>query len=245
MKHFLIAITIVSILCFSPTWAGPSDDANASAAYKIGDYATVLKIVRPLAEQGNAKAQSNLGLMYQQGKGITRDSSQAVKWYRLAAEQGFSTAQYNLGNMYHTGDGVVQNYAEASKWYRLAAAQGNAAAQSKIASNSVNSNLLSYIERYNKRLPSMVAPTLRQELTSAAKNEITFSYTEITKTALELAPLNLAITQRPYIFPSICQASDTGRMLSEGISFKYLYYGKDGKLAAQLIFQPNDCRSAH
>ena len=41
-----------------------------------------------LAEQGDADAQYNLGLMYYRGDGATQNYAEAVRWYRLAAEQG-------------------------------------------------------------------------------------------------------------------------------------------------------------
>ena len=67
--------------------------------------------------------------MYRNGKGVTQDNKEAVKWYRLAAEQGHVDAQYNLGWMYDKGRGVTQDYKEAMKWFRLAAEQGDEVAQ--------------------------------------------------------------------------------------------------------------------
>ena len=81
------------------------------------------------AEQGYAKAQFNLGLMYYNGQGVRQDYTQAVQWYRKAAEQGDAEAQYNLGVMYYDGQGVRKDYVEAVKWYRKAAEQGYAKAQ--------------------------------------------------------------------------------------------------------------------
>jgi TPR repeat protein len=107
--------------------AGPYEDATA--AYQRGDFATALRLVRPLAEQGFAKAQFNLGFMYDNGQGTAQDYREAIKWYRLAAEQGFAQARFNLGFMYDQGQGVAQDYLEALKWYRLAAEQGLAGAQ--------------------------------------------------------------------------------------------------------------------
>ena len=69
------------------------------AAYDRGDYATALKEFRPLAEQGNADAQFNLGFMYENGLGVPQDYAEAVKWYRNAAEQGYAQGQANLGLM--------------------------------------------------------------------------------------------------------------------------------------------------
>ena len=81
------------------------------------------------AEQGNADAQFNLGVMYDNGRGVRQDYAQAVQWYRKAAEQGYADAQYNLGVMYAQGQGVRQDYTQAMQWYRQSAEQGNAKAQ--------------------------------------------------------------------------------------------------------------------
>jgi len=98
-------------------------------AYMRGDYATALKEFRVLAEQGDADAQYNLGLMYDKGHGVAQDYKEAMKWCRKAAEQGHAYAQYYLGFMYRDGHGVIQDYKEMLKWYRKAAEQGHAAAQ--------------------------------------------------------------------------------------------------------------------
>ena len=76
-----------------------------------------------LANQGDATAQYNLGLMYANGQGVTQSYTEAVKWYRLAADQGFAQAQFNLGNMYANGRGVAKDYVEAERWWRLVADQ--------------------------------------------------------------------------------------------------------------------------
>ena len=89
-------------------------------AYKRGDYATALKEWRPLAEQGDADAQFNLGVMYDNGRGVTQDYAEAVKWYRRAAQQDLGEAQTNLGVMYQNGRGVTQDYVQAHMWYNLA-----------------------------------------------------------------------------------------------------------------------------
>ena len=73
---------------------------------------------------GEAVAQYNLGLMYDEGKGVPQNYAEAIGWYRKAAEQGDAYAQHNLGNMYGTGEGAPQDYVRAHMWYDLAAAQG-------------------------------------------------------------------------------------------------------------------------
>ena len=101
--------------------AGPLEDGIAT--YRSGDYATALRILPSLAEQGNAAAQFNLGSMYAHGQGVTLDYREAVKWYRQGAEQGNATAQVFLGLMYGQGQGVVQEYLRAHMWLNLAASK--------------------------------------------------------------------------------------------------------------------------
>ena len=84
--------------------------------------------IRKAAENGDAEAQYNLGLMYNNGDGVQQDYAEALKWYHKAAEQGNADAQYNIGDMYHDGEGVSRDYAEAAKWYHKAAKQGHAGA---------------------------------------------------------------------------------------------------------------------
>jgi len=104
------------------------------AAYQKGDYETVLRLAGPLADHGDTRAQSILGLVhYRGGRGVPQDLDQAAKWFRLAGDRGDATAEFYLGLMYADGRGVPQNYAEAAKWYRLAAERGNATAQYNLA----------------------------------------------------------------------------------------------------------------
>lgn len=117
---------------------------------------------------------------------------------------------------------------------------GTSGAQT-LVTNPLDKKLKATVDRYNAGLPAMVAPSLRQDKVTVFNGVMNYSYTDVKKTAAELAPMNLAVTQRPYIFPEICKAPDTGRLLREGVSFRYLYYGRDGKLAAQLVFLPSDC----
>ncbi|MGE4490542.1 MAG: trypsin-like peptidase domain-containing protein [Kiritimatiellales bacterium] len=76
-----------------------------------------------------AEAQYYVGVVYDEGLGVSADNEEAIKWYRLAAEQGHKDAQYTLGVYYDAGTGVSQNAEEAAKWYRLAAEQGHSVAQ--------------------------------------------------------------------------------------------------------------------
>ena len=95
----------------------------------FGSEKAVVLTTQRLAEQGHAWVQYNLGVMYDQGKYVAPNATEAVKWWHKAAEQGHSWAQYNLGNMYLYGKGVSKDNAEAAKWYCSAAMQGMAWAQ--------------------------------------------------------------------------------------------------------------------
>jgi uncharacterized protein len=101
--------------------AGPLDDARA--ADLRGDYATEFRLLRPLAEQRNAEAQTALGDMYAGGNGVPQDYVEAVKWFRRAAEQGFADAQDSLARMYVQGQGVPKDYVQAHMWFNLAASR--------------------------------------------------------------------------------------------------------------------------
>ena len=79
----------------------------------------------PLAEQGDVLAQYNLGMMYQNGQGVTLDYKEAVRLYSLSAEQGNATAQLNLGVMYTKGTGVLQDYALAHMWFNFCGSGGD------------------------------------------------------------------------------------------------------------------------
>ena len=84
------------------------------------------------AKSGEAEAQNDLGEAYYDGKGVTENLPEAVKWFTKAAEQENAKAQYNLGICYYYGNGVYQNYGEAEKWYTKAAEQGYAEAQNSL-----------------------------------------------------------------------------------------------------------------
>ncbi len=88
-KAKLAGLALIAALCggfilglTAPAWAGWDEGV---AAYKRGDYATALREWRPLAEQGNAKAQYNLGVMYGNGVGVPQDEAQAYMWFKLAS----------------------------------------------------------------------------------------------------------------------------------------------------------------
>ena len=118
-------LTLALLLIFSCATAWAADLDKGWAAYNAGDFATALTEWKPLAEQGHAMAQHNLGVMYRKGRGVVEDDKEAVKWLRLAAERGEAMAQYNLGFMYGNGQGVIEDNVYAHMWFNIAAANGN------------------------------------------------------------------------------------------------------------------------
>jgi TPR repeat protein len=132
-----LKLLLVLFVCAAalPAAAGPPEDFKlAVEAANTGDYATALRLWRPLAEQGIANAQFNLGLMYDRGLGVPQNYAEAASWYRRAGEQGNVDASVNLGLMYlYSRHGVAHDPAEAASWFRKAAEQGDAHAQLLLA----------------------------------------------------------------------------------------------------------------
>ena len=123
----LLAGWVVALAYFGGATAGPLEDGRA--AYQRGDDATAMRLLLPLAEQGDAGAQTDLGWMYANGRGAPQDYAQALMWRRKAADQGNATAQFALGLMYRDGQGAPQDFAQAAMWTRKAADQGHPGAQ--------------------------------------------------------------------------------------------------------------------
>lgn len=88
------------------------------------DKAT-LPDIQQAAEAGDAEARFKLGVLYANGKGVSRDTEQALHWLRAAAEQRWIAAQTLLGWSLSQGDGFPCDLAEAHRWYSEAAAQGD------------------------------------------------------------------------------------------------------------------------
>ena len=119
---------------------------EAEAAYRKGDHEGFLEILRELqtrdrtfteryrkaAMAGSPAAQGILGVMYEEGIGVSRDPAESIVWFRKAADQGDSTAQKYLGDMYRNGAGVRADAGEAMKWYRRSAEQGDGTAQAML-----------------------------------------------------------------------------------------------------------------
>ena len=126
IKLWMGAVGLALCLLVQPVAAGQYEDGNA--AYHRKDYLTAIRLWQPLAEQGDAKAQYNLGVLDAKGRGVPQNYAKALKWFYKAAEQGYAKAQNNLGIMYNKGWGVKKDYVQAQMWFRLAAISGDASA---------------------------------------------------------------------------------------------------------------------
>jgi len=102
---------------------------DGTTAYNRADYATAMRLWLPLAEGGNADAQTMLGIIYEEGQGVSQDYTAALTWYRRAADQGHPDAQFYLAYMHDLGKGVPIDPAAAANWLSKAADQGHADAQ--------------------------------------------------------------------------------------------------------------------
>lgn len=105
-------------------------DFNAGVqAYQDGDFPTAFEEFKRAADEGNPRAQLNVGVFYDKGLVVAQDRMQAAEWYRRAADAGVALAQFNLGTLYFEGLGVEQDYTTALDWYSRAAFAGNGDAQ--------------------------------------------------------------------------------------------------------------------
>ncbi len=103
----------------------------ARRAIRLKDYSEAASLYRSLALEGDADAMYQLGVLFQMGRGVSKNHTKAVGWYEKAAAQGHMKAQFNLGTMYESGWGTTPDYKMAYDCYRKAAAQGHDRAESK------------------------------------------------------------------------------------------------------------------
>jgi len=126
-KHSLV--TLISIILISFPHPSLADNLqDAWGALLDNDYKTAYKLCLPLAEEGNARAQNCMGILYEAGAGVPKDVQEGFKWFRLAAEQGDAFAQAQVGVRYMYGEGGSQDFVLAYMWLSLSAAQGYMAA---------------------------------------------------------------------------------------------------------------------
>ena len=127
-RSLVLAALLAAIV---PAGAEPLQEAQAALARK--DAATALRLLQPLARDGNAEAQWRLGLLHYHGQGVPEDNAEARRWFERAARQGLAQAQFQLGTMYAFGHAAAPADEDpnrlAAQWFFEAARQGHADAQ--------------------------------------------------------------------------------------------------------------------
>ncbi|SEC06496.1 Sel1 repeat-containing protein [Rhizobiales bacterium GAS191] len=130
LRKRIAGVAIALLLIFGSPILGGASVAEARgdalsigiAAFNRHAYVTAARIFLPLAERGNARAQTYLGFMYAYGRGVPQNYEVSARLYQSAAEQGIPLAQYMLGLMWDKGQGVPQDYVAAYTWVNLAVA---------------------------------------------------------------------------------------------------------------------------
>ena len=124
-RFIITGLSFISLAAaFTNAAANELDDAVD--AMRSGDFAEAYCIMRPLAEDGDADAQYNIGWMYMNGYGLRVNDSLALEWWEKASEQGHSDASFSIGMLYSLGEGEVsKNSNEAIDYYLIAADAGH------------------------------------------------------------------------------------------------------------------------
>jgi len=141
-------LAIVAMLFLAPH----AQADRGMQALRKGDYETALQIWIPIAEQGSARAQYNISVLYEKGLGVRRDEARAIEWLERAAKSGSRSARDRLSdreaqerlraakerashgnaaammevaNLYNDGKTLTRNMAKAHLWFSKAKAAGH------------------------------------------------------------------------------------------------------------------------
>jgi uncharacterized protein len=96
--------------------------AEGVRGYAGENYIRSSRILIARAEQGDARAQTYIGVMYLRGQGVPQNYEAAADWLHRAAVSGVPAAQYFLGLMYDKGEGVAQDFVLTEAWLDVAVA---------------------------------------------------------------------------------------------------------------------------
>jgi TPR repeat protein len=176
-------------------------------AYDRGGYATALKIWLPKAQEGDPKAQTYVGEIYEKGLGLAPDYGGAAKWYRKAADQGYSRAQVNLGYLYEKGLGVRKDLKTALNLYRQASGLSDELAFSsgiQVASTQARTDVTAQeIDSLKSELSRSrtEAEALRRKL-AEAESQIRTNQSKLQQTLEELDEARKQLRQKQSAPPS-------------------------------------------
>lgn len=130
LSRLAAAATLACCLSLPLPSAIHAADANTTlqkawTAFNIGKYKETLRLVQPLASDGNARAQVILGRCYESGLGVEQNMETAAQWYLLAAEQNLAEAQQLVAYAYQSGIGLPRDGSKAVYWMQRAADTGS------------------------------------------------------------------------------------------------------------------------
>lgn len=129
LRTSLLLIALSAALAAPVASASEDPYDKAIETYGCGDYPKAFSMFMPMAKQGMAIAEYQIGLMTEQGQGTAQDMAKAFEWYTKAAEKGIADAYYALGQMYSKGQVVAKDPAQAHALFDLAVKGGNKVAK--------------------------------------------------------------------------------------------------------------------
>ena len=137
LTGLLLAVTLVGTPAFAAAVADDIDldeivrnptigNYRGYAEFKMAHYAEAKRIWEALDGRNFGEAAFNLGILYEDGLGVPRDSQRAIAYYRRGADNGSSKALFRLGVIYWFGTPEIpRNAAEGRRYLALAAADGD------------------------------------------------------------------------------------------------------------------------
>jgi len=152
-SHLVLLVMVIAVSAMAlgyllaPTierhWLRPAEAASEARPVAVDHRGHALSTdeLRRLAEQGDADAQWQLGILYHDGDTVPKDDAMAVQWFEKAAEQGYVRAQSTLGAYYWAGRGVPPDLSKAYFWSQLALAQGDKDSKSRLEGLSAQMTL--------------------------------------------------------------------------------------------------------
>lgn len=133
LVSLVVCLFATQVLADKPAPPAADKFHSGESAFEAGQYSRARELWRPLAENGDVRAQYALGRLHEKGKGVERDFGQAFIWYQKAAEKNHADSQYRLAVGYAYGLGVKRNEATGLSWLRKAANNGQKRAQKVLA----------------------------------------------------------------------------------------------------------------
>ena len=138
MKRVIRATLIGLCLLAVRIPAAEASYESGLQAYERGDYAQALEDWLVEAEKGDERAQHNVAVIYDSGRGIAPNPVEARKWYERAAAKGLAASQNNLGMLFSKGRGVEPDQARAIELWTAAARRGYALAEFNLGLSYAN-----------------------------------------------------------------------------------------------------------